>query len=162
MSGIMAGTAVLGAGGGGGGGSAATVTIQDETLVKSGTDSSVYSGYALTNNGHIRQYIAPPAGSSSYTKIGEWCSPTGDIGDFEVRCTIVSQSKALATGSSAVDTWLSFPAPLFPEGLKYQWLITDTLANGAAEEAVLTIEIRDKVTLLVRDTATITIRANRI
>jgi hypothetical protein len=153
MSGVMAGAAVLGAGGAGAGGSAATVTIEDKIIITSGTGSTVTARFALGQDGDGKLYKTPSGGGLMQV-YGQWCDPVGDSADFEGRATVVSQTKDFVIGSDQVDQWLSLHATRI-------WGITDTLANGVNEEAVLLIEIRDKVTLAVRDSAEITIRARK-
>lgn len=98
-----------------------------------GSDGVVYHG----DNGSY---------SASYT----WCNAPGDPADYEARATFDSGDMP----SGTLGSWLALTA-------NRDWSVSDSIADGPTF-AVIIVEIRNAITQVVLDSATINLTAERI
>lgn len=110
------------------------------------TDASV--GYQVANGGAGNHFEQSYTGSGNpYTNIGIWLLPKSvDPADYDVRLTVNSGT---TPAGSATGTWLSLSA-------SRAWTLTDTGPVGPAITNNCTVEIRDATSLVVLDSATVT------
>jgi len=97
--------------------------------------------YGVYSNGKEQK----KEGFGGFFVIGDWLI-SGALADYEVDANQVSGD---AVSGSALDTWLVLST-------SREWHLEDTSSAGPALEAELTIRIRNKITLTVIDTATVT------
>ena len=117
--------------------------ITDQTVDDSAVLSAVSATYTLGNTG-TASYTTLNSGSGNYS--GEWVPVTVDGSKYDVRWTVISGSP---TGS-ATGSWLSL-------GTSRSWTVSrGTVGNTTASG---TVEIRNAATLIVMDSATITLQA---
>jgi hypothetical protein len=82
--------------------------------------------------------------------LGNWISPVGSAGLYEARATLMSGSSPVGT----LNSWLALSTTR-------TWTIVDTAPGGISKFCTIRIEIRDAATSTVRDTADITLEADR-
>jgi hypothetical protein len=130
-----------------------TVSITDQLIASSATPPTipqVTAGYTLLSSGQAQRRTGA-TGSPFYINIaGEWLI-SGLSTDFDVMATLVSGT---SPSGSAVGSWLNL-------GTSREWRLTSGAA-GTLFNCVLTVQIRNAVTLAVLDTATIEIEASNL
>lgn len=124
----------------------AVITISNQTI--SDTDfTAAYAYYFVTSGGQIQS--SKEVGGINPTTLEQWCTPTTQAANYEVRATVTSGA---LSGGSGTGTWLAI------SGGTRNWFVDNT-ASGTINDAVLTIEIRRTGTTTVLDSATITLQA---
>lgn len=126
----------------------ARVAINDASITRvSVAPANADAGYRLHSDGTID---GTSATSLNWAQdLGTWLL-LGASGDFETRATLNSGS--LNAGSSATGVWLALSTTR-------AWWGEITADGGGIQDADLTVEIRDAVSLQVLDSAHITIHA---
>lgn len=124
----------------------AVITISNQTI--SDLDATAaYAYYFVTSGGQIQS--STQAGGINPTTLEQWCTPTTQAANYEVRATLTSGA---LSGGSGTGTWLAI------SGGTRNWFV-DNFVSGTTNSAVLTIEIRRVGTTTVLDSATINLDA---
>lgn len=121
---------------------APVIDISPRTVTKLGNGAgTITSTYRLENDGDVSNH--------DLIVLERWIQNSTNYGGYECRATVTSGT--LTSGTTG--TWLALST-------SRSW----SRDAGAAtlEEAVITVEIRDATTLEVKDSASITIRANNL
>lgn len=128
--------ALLGPRGGGGGGAAGAVSLADDSVF-----GATWAFWYIYNTGWTwkRDTSAPAVIAAS------WINPQSGMAGYEVKASV--NSGHIPTGS-ALNAWLDFSS-------NRGWGWTNQVGPG--KEVVLLVEIRNAATLVVVDTALITI-----
>ena len=122
-----------------------TVNITDQSIQVTNPSTRATAGYRLNSSG-----IAESLSNLAYTTLETWLL-SGAASDYEVRVTL-----SLGTLSSGTTgTWQNL-------GTSRSWTVVDTTFDGIISEADIVVEIRDATTLMILDTATITLQAERV
>ena len=111
-------------------------------------NGSATASYILNSSGVAQHREIQTGGTTTTNYPGEWLV-TGDPGNFEVKATIVSGT--LTNGTTG--TWMALDSTR-------SWSKTKS-ANYGTDTCVLTIQIRNIVSQVILDTATITLSAAR-
>lgn len=128
------------------GGSAAVVSITNQSVTQTAAlAANTVAGYRTNASG-----IAERRNGTDYTTLETWLL-SGAAGDYDVRATLTAG--ALSSGTTG--TWLDM-------GTSREWYCQDSIVDGTPVTATLTIEIRDGTSLVVLDSATITLSSERI
>ena len=123
----------------------AVITISDQTI--SDTDfTAAYAYYFVTGGGQIE--YSTQAGGINPINLEQWCTPTTQAANYEVRVTVNS---GFLSGGSGTGTWLATSSTR-------NWFVDNT-TSGTINSAVFTVEIRRTGTTTVLDSATITLSA---
>ena len=122
-----------------------TVSIADQFISVTRPSAASTAGYRLNSSG-----IAESLSNLTYATLETWLL-SGVASDYEVRATL--SSGTLSSGTTG--TWQNL-------GTSRSWTVVDSAFDASVTEAVIVVEIRDATTLLVLDTATITLQAERI
>lgn len=121
------------------------VAISDQTISHSVFDAgTAQAGYVVDSDGKAYRNVGGSLGAIA----GEWML-RGVNSDYEVRATKVT---GVNPSGSALGSWL-------PCTSDNDWFVTDTGGGGTTTSCTLTIEIRDDVSLVVLDSASITLEA---
>lgn len=121
------------------------ISISDASVYyASGGLTSATTGYQLTSSGQIQQLQ-----QTTYTNIGQWCTPTSFASDYEAFVTMIAGT--LTTGT--VGSWVALSSTQ-----------TWTLFAGANnyETCQFTVQIRKIGTGTVLDSATITLESDAL
>lgn len=140
MTGIMA--ALIGSMGD----SLATITVSDQSIYDA-DGSAAYAYYFLTAAGQVEQ--SKQVGGINPVNLEQWCTPTNQAPNYEVRITVTSGS--LTGGSGSGSSWIALSSTR-------NWYVANTTPTSLAE-AIFTVEIRRVGTTTVLDSATITLQA---
>lgn len=120
------------------------ITISDQTSLYVGLDpEDSYASYRLGADGKIYAGGAP---SLTFPYLADWIAPLANAGNYQ--CRAVLSSGTFTSGTDNV--WEALTA-------NRSWHVQQ-LSVGA-KTAVFTLEIREAVSLIVRDTAIITLTA---
>lgn len=130
-------------------GSAGVITISNTLSSDTKAGELVRVAYRIDTDG----YTYTVDDDSVEVQVEQWVDPTSANNDFEVRATEVSYTNNGSTASGNFGTWEDLVSD-------QTWALTQ-VTPGAASTRVFDIEIRDKVTQTVRDTARITLDAER-
>lgn len=106
-----------------------------------GTNANV--GYRLTSAGQV-----DTREQSTYTNVGQWCTPTSQAGNYEVLITVTS---GVTPTGSPVGSWAALST-------SREWGVTATIGNN--EFSQFTVQIRKIGTSTVLATATIFLEAD--
>lgn len=124
------------------GSSSDTISITNTTATDITTSpSDATAGYRLDSDGKV--YRIEGASTVVYE---DWVVPNGNAGNYESRVTVVSG--ALTTGNANIWEALS---------IDRTWTVSET--GIGTRTCTFDVEIRDAATLVVKDTAQITITA---
>ena len=118
------------------------INIADQNATHSVGSGTATGGYRLNTSGIVEKRLG-----GSYTTLETWLS-FGTASNYECRATVISG--ALSSGTAG--SWLSL-------GTSREWTVTQSVVG--TNTCDLTIEIRNASTLVVLDSATITIEADR-
>lgn len=121
-----------------------TVSIADQAIYAERAAGTATAGYRLNSSG-----IAESQVNTGYSTLETWLL-SGSASAYEVRATL--SSGTLSSGTTG--TWENL-------GTSRSWTVADSTLDPYMSEAVIVVEIRDATTLLVLDTATITLQAER-
>ena len=122
-----------------------TVSIVDQFISATRPSAASTAGYRLNSSG-----IAESLSNLTYTTLETWLL-SGAASAYEARATL--SSGTLSSGTTG--TWENL-------GTSRSWSVVDSVWDGSQAEAVIVVEIRDATTLMILDTATITLQAERI
>ena len=122
-----------------------TVNITDQSIQVTNPSTRATAGYRLNSSG-----IAESLSNLAYTTLETWLL-SGAASDYEVRVTL--SSGTLSSGTTG--TWQNL-------GTSRSWTVVDTTFDGIISEADIVVEIRDATTLMILDSATINLQAERI
>lgn len=124
----------------------AVITITDQTV--SDLDATAaYAWYFVTSGGQIE--YSTQAGGINPVNIEQWCTPTTQAANYEVRVTV---TLGALSGGSGTGTWLAI------SGGTRNWYVEE-FVSGATNLCMFTVEIRRTGTTTVLDSATITLEA---
>ena len=122
-----------------------TVSITDQSIYVTRPSGIATAGYRLNSSG-----IAESLSNLTYSTAETWLL-SGAASNYEVRATL-----SLGTLSSGTTgTWQNL-------GTSSSWTVACSTFDASPSEAIISVEIRDATTLLVLDTATITLSAERV
>lgn len=122
-----------------------TVNITDQSIQVINPSTRATAGYRLNSSG-----IAESLSNLAYTTLETWLL-SGAASDYEVRVTL-----SLGTLSSGTTgTWQNL-------GTSRSWTVVAGNSYPEIAEAEIVVEIRDATTLMILDTATITLQAERV
>lgn len=121
-----------------------TVSIADQSIYVTRPSAAATAGYRLNSSG-----IAESLSNTAYSTLETWLL-SGAASAYEVRATL--SSGTLSSGTTG--TWENL-------GTSRSWTVVDSTFDPYMSEAVIVVEIRDATTLLILDTATITLQAER-
>ena len=122
-----------------------TVNITDQSISDLRPSARATAGYRLNSSG-----IAESIVDVTYTTLETWLL-SGAASDYEVRVTL-----SLGTLSSGTTgTWQNL-------GTSRSWTVVAGNSYPEIAEAEIVVEIRDATTLMILDTATITLYAERV
>lgn len=124
----------------------AVITISNQTIYDADA-TAAYAWYFVTSGGQIQE--AKTSDGSSPTTLEQWCTPTTQAANYEVRVTVTS---GVLSGGSGTGTWLAI------SGGTRNWYIANT-TSGSLDTTIFTVEIRRVGTTTVLDSATITLQA---
>jgi hypothetical protein len=119
-----------------------TINIDSESAFAVVSFVDALAQYQLTSGGSIRKTTV----NNSVNTVGAWISPLTNFSLYSARATLVS-----GTVLGTMGTWLNL-------GTTRIW---QTGSSGGSVEGVMTVEIRSDSDGIVRDTATITLHAER-
>jgi len=122
-----------------------TVNITDQSINVTRSSAPSTAGYRLNSSG-----IAESLSNLAYTTLETWLL-SGAASDYEVRVTL--SSGTLSSGTTG--TWQNL-------GTSRSWTVVDSTFDAVFAEAEIVVEIRDATTLMILDTATITLQAERV
>ena len=122
-----------------------TVSITDQYISASRPSGASTAGYRLNSSGIAERQV-----NTTYTTLETWLL-SGAASDYEVRATL--SSGTLSSGTTG--TWQNL-------GTSRSWTVVDSTFDAIISEAIIVVEIRNATTLLVLDTATITLQAERV
>jgi hypothetical protein len=117
------------------------VSITDQYISKAGHGSATAS-YVIASDGKVKNQAG--------TILESWLL-SGSASSFEVRATVTSGTLTSGTTGS----WLACSSDR-------TWSITNSAANNSTVSVVMTVEIRNASTLVVADSATITLEATSL
>lgn len=112
--------------------------------VNSSGSLSRTAGYRLNTSGIVESLV-----QAAYTTLETWLL-LGASSAYECRATL--NSGALSSGTTG--SWLALSS-------SREWTCVDSIVDGSPAQANLTMEIRNASTLVVQDSATITLYAER-
>jgi len=115
----------------------------------SASPTDALAQYRIDTTSNLEQY---KEGGGSWTTIGTWNTDGATDTLFDVRWNGTGDTGALAAGSDSLGTWLNL------SGTRV-WGVEDTGPAGSPLSITGTIEIRDAATLVVLDSATLTLTA---
>ena len=121
-----------------------TVNITNTSIYATRFVGTATAGYRLNSSG-----IAESQVNATYSTLETWLL-SGSASDYEVRATL--SSGTLSSGTTG--TWENL-------GTSRSWTVDDSIVDATISGAVIVVEIRDATTLLLLDTATITLQAER-
>jgi hypothetical protein len=122
------------------------ITLANQNIsYSSGGLTGAAVGYQLSSGGQVLQRE-----QTTYTNIGQWCTPTSQASNYEVLITVTSGSTP--TGSP-VGSWTSLSVSL-------EWGLS--VGAGGFDTSTFTAQIRKTGTTTVLATATITLTADAI
>lgn len=115
-------------------GGEATITISDQSII-TGTNPSAtrMASYNVNNTGTITKNNLNPI------FLENWISDISQISNFQIKAT---KTAGTNPSGSSLATWLDLST-------SRQWI------SGIGSNCTLTVEIRNKTTLVVKDTATV-------
>lgn len=129
---------------GGGGGGASFITLTDGSASASGAGARTAT-YRLGSDG-----IVYHGANAVFTLSDTWCNSPGVPADYEARADVDTGSLSSGTTGS----WLTMT-------VNRDWAVQDTLLDGSPATADIIVQIRNAATLVVLDSATITLTAER-
>lgn len=122
--------------------SSVTINIIDRTVAKIVTGGTATATYTIDNDGTVKNHI--PA------TLETWLGGSGGaVADYDVRATYTSGT---SPSGSALAAWLNCASDR-------SWSQTNSAQDGSTVSGVILVEIRNATTLVVMDSASITISA---
>lgn len=129
-----------------GSGGDTAVTLEDAFVLSSDVGVQQTASFQLTS-GRAANKITTPGGTALlYDWLASYASPS----NYEVYATL--QSGTLFSGTTG--SWLALSSDR-------EWSVRDAVPDSISETAVLSLQIRNALTTIVLDTATITLTAER-
>src|SRR5262245_17247987 len=122
-----------------------TVNIDNQLARSFVTGTTATAQYRLTSGGDISATTI----NNTLNDVGDWISPKSNFSLYSARASLVSGTVT----SGALGTWLNLATDR-------TWTLASPSVSGLLE-TVITVEIRTDADGIVRDTATITLQAER-